>query len=85
MKEIRILGILLTDRTKDAPGVQHTLTKFGNSIKTRLGVHEVWDEYSDKYSLILLELTGDHLEWDKLESELLKFSGIQIQKINFEL
>ena len=85
MKEIRILGVMITDRVKDAPGVQKKLTQFGCSIKTRLGLHEVSEDYCSNYGLILLELTGDVSEWDKLESELLKFEGVQLQKISFDV
>jgi len=40
MNELRILGILIPDRVKDAVKIQEALTKYGCSIKTRLGLHE---------------------------------------------
>ena len=58
-KEIRILGVLITDRQKEAGKVQALLTKFGCSIKTRLGLHEVTDNLCSSSGLIILELTGD--------------------------
>ena len=85
MKELRILGVLVTNRTKDSTTVQHILTKFGCSIKTRLGLHEVTSDTCTNYGLILLELTGEKTEWDKLETELLKVEGVLTKKISFEL
>jgi hypothetical protein len=85
MKELRILGVMVTNRTKDSTTVQHILTKFGCSIKTRLGLHEVTSDTCTNYGLILLELTGEKAEWDKLEAELLKVEGVLTKKISFEL
>ena len=85
MKELRILGIFVSNRTKDAVLVQDTLTKFGCSIKTRLGLHEVNDNICTNYGLILLELTGDKTEWEKLEATLKKIEEVQVKKMDFEI
>ncbi len=84
MDEIRILGILIRDRQKEAGNVQALLTKFGCSIKTRLGLHEVSADNCSVTGLIILELTGDVKEMDKLELELLKLEGVETQKMKFE-
>jgi hypothetical protein len=83
MKEIVILGIHVTDRLKDATKVQELLTKFGCSIKTRLGLHEVTEEYCSTTGLIILELTGDPAEYAKLENELSAIRGIEVKKMIF--
>ncbi|MFC2096221.1 hypothetical protein ACFLQ3_00810 [Bacteroidota bacterium] len=82
-KETRILGILITDRQKEAGIVQNVLTKYGCSIKTRLGLHEATDDVCDTSGLLLLELTGDVSEMDKLENELVAVEGTQTQKMIF--
>lgn len=82
-KETRILGVLITDRQKEAGKVQSVMTKYGCSIKTRLGLHEVTDEFCSTSGLILLELTGDLSEMDKLEKELVAIEGAQTQKMVF--
>lgn len=82
-KETRILGILITDRQKEAGKVQNVLTKYGCSIKTRLGLHEVSDDVCSTSGLLLLELTGDKSEMDKLEKELVAIAGTQTQKMIF--
>lgn len=83
MGEIRILGLHITDRVKEALRVQDTLTKFGCSIKTRLGLHEVNEDYCSSNGLIILELTGDVSEMDKLEHELAKIDGLIVKKMVF--
>lgn len=82
-KETRILGVLITDRQQEAGKIQNVLTKYGCSIKTRLGLHEVTDEVSSTSGLLLLELTGNVSEMDKLENELLAVEGTQTQKMIF--
>ncbi len=82
-KETRILGILITDRKKEAGKVQNVLTKYGCSIKTRLGLHEVSDDVCSTSGLLLLELTGNLSEMDKLEKELVAIAGTQTQKMIF--
>ena len=68
-KENRILGVLITNRQKEAGKVQSVLTKYGCSIKTRLGLHEATDELYSTNGLILLELTGNVSEMEKLEQD----------------
>jgi len=83
MKEIRIIGIYVSNRLEASKQIQATLTKFGCSIKTRLGLHEVVDDHCSTSGLILLELTGDQGEALKLENELLKIQGVQLEKMIF--
>ena len=82
-KETRILGVLIIDRQQEAGKIQNVLTKYGCSIKTRLGLHEVTNEVSSTSGLLLLELTGNVSEMDKLENELLAVEGTQTQKMIF--
>ncbi len=83
MKEIRILGIYISNRVKDASNIQGILTKYGCSIKTRLGLHDVDNNQCSKSGIILLELFGNVDESIKLENELLKIEGLDVQKMIF--
>ena len=83
-KEIWILGIHISDRVKEAALVQPVLTKFGCSIRTLLGLHDVTEEFSSPTGMMLLELTGDPTEFPKLENELLKIEGLEVKKMIFE-
>ena len=84
IQEIWILGIHITDRVKEVSDVQSILTKFGCTIKTRLGLHEVKDDYCARSGLIILELTGSLEEFIKLENELLKVDGLIVKKMIFQ-
>ncbi|MDX9695577.1 MAG: hypothetical protein RBT49_07275 [Bacteroidales bacterium] len=83
-KEIRILGVLITDRQKEAGKVQTVLSKYGCSIKTRLGLHEVINDLCSSSGLIILELTGSTSDMDKLEKELKEIGGTQTQRMIFQ-
>jgi len=82
-KEIWILGIHISDRVGKAGLIQPVFTKFGCTIRTRLGLHDVTEEYSSPTGMILLELTGDPKEYVKLENELLKIEGLEVKKMVF--
>ncbi len=78
-----ILGVHVTDRVTDPKMVQPILTKFGCSIKTRLGLHANTVEMPSSKGLLLLELTGDPKEFMKLENELLSIEGLDVKKMVF--
>jgi hypothetical protein len=82
-KEIWILGIHISDRVKEAELIQPILTKFGCTIRTRLGLHDITEEFSSPTGMLLLELTGDPKEYVKLENELLKVEGLEVKKMIF--
>lgn len=83
MKEVRILGVMINDPSKGAERIQRILTKYGCSIRTRLGMHDMEEEYSAETGLMLLELTGDMQECIMLENELLDLDGVDVQKMVF--
>ncbi len=83
-KNIAILGISVYDRKKEVGEVQKVLTKFGCSIKTRLGMHEVSDDFCSKSGLIILELFGEVKDQEKLEKKLNAIEGVEVKKMVFE-
>jgi len=84
MQDTWILGVYIPERSNRIDEVQFLLTKFGCSIKTRLGLHEINEQEYSKSGLILLELTGDVKEFRKLEKELKKIEGLCIRKMIFK-
>jgi hypothetical protein len=83
MKEIRILGVMINEPSKDSEKIQNILTKYGCSIRTRLGMHDMDEEYATETGLMLLELTSDLQECLRLENELLELNGVDVQKMVF--
>ena len=84
MSEIRILGLYINERVKDSITIQNLLTRYGCSIKTRLGLHEVVNNYCSTSGLIILELCGETSEMDNLEKELNAVKSLQVRKMSFE-
>ena len=85
MKEIRILGLLITDRIKEAGRTQQTLTKYAHVIKSRLGFHEVSEDVCSRVGIIILQLAGDHGECNSLEQELSQIGGLELKRMIFSL
>jgi metal-responsive CopG/Arc/MetJ family transcriptional regulator len=85
MKELRIIGLLITDRIKEAGQTQQTLTKYAHVIKSRLGFHEVTEDVCSRIGVIILQLSGKREECDKLEEELGRIRGLEIQRMLFKL
>lgn len=84
MSEIRILGIRISNRSQVNLSVQNILTKYGCTIKTRLGLHEVVEDNCSPEGIILLELLGLETEMDLLEKELRNLPGVEVQKMIFQ-
>ncbi len=79
-----VLGVHITDRVHHAQVVQDLLTEYGCSIKTRLGLHEVSEEFCSPNGLILLEMAGDEKPVFELIEKLDAVEGVDIQKMVFE-
>lgn len=74
-----IIGIHLKDRSREAVGLQEVLTRYGCSIKTRIGLHDAADGQCAPGGVILLEVINKQ---DELIKEL---SGkFDVQTMRFE-
>jgi|SRR5450759_783008 hypothetical protein len=80
---IKVLGIKIIDRIKEAGLTQGILSQHATVITTRLGFHEVTDEVCSREAYIILHLNGDPADTDKLASELKKLEGIEIRELTF--
>ena len=63
---IKVLGIKIIDRIKEAGLTQGILSRHANVITTRLGFHEVTDEVCSREAYIILHLNGDPADSEKL-------------------
>jgi hypothetical protein len=80
---IKVLGIKIIDRIKEAGLTQGILSRHAHVITTRLGFHEVTDEVCSREAYIILHLNGDPTDTDKLTSELKALEGIEIREMAF--
>lgn len=78
--ESNFMIVKISKRTAKAPEVQAVLTKYGCSIKVRLGLHEAGDVCSDE-GILFLQLTGEKDEMKELEKTLKKMEGVQAKMV----
>lgn len=83
MKQMKIIGILIRDRVKEAGRTQEVLSKHAALINSRLGFHEVSDEVCSRVGVIVLQLSGETHQWKSLESDLKNIGGIEVQDMAF--
>jgi hypothetical protein len=79
--EIRIVGILVNNPGSRAEELQPLFSKFGCTIKTRLGLNV--DPKSES-ALMVLELFGDRNENEKLIASLNEVDDLQVQQMSFD-
>jgi hypothetical protein len=80
---IKILGIKITDRIKEAGMTQKILTRHSSAVITRLGFHEVTDEVCSREAYIILHLDGEKVESETLRSELEAIGGLELREARF--
>ncbi|MBE3084867.1 MAG: hypothetical protein IMZ64_01455 [Bacteroidetes bacterium] len=80
---IKVLGIKIIDRIKEAGLTQQILSRHNTIITTRLGFHEVTDEVCSREAYIILHLNGNPADSEELTSDLEALGGIEIREINF--
>jgi len=83
MSELRIIGLLITDRIKEAGKAQEVLTRYAHIIKSRLGFHEVSDSVCSRVGFIILQVIGNHEDFTNLINELNDIRGIEVQQMIF--
>ncbi len=80
---IKVLGIKIIDRIKEAGLTQNVLSMHASLITTRLGFHEVTDEVCSREAYIILHLNGDPAHFEKLKSDLGTIEGIDLREMTF--
>jgi hypothetical protein len=78
-----IVGIHVIDRNAHAVTAQSIFTEYDCQIKTRIGLHDVHDEYCSPNGLILLEML-DMPETYEMIGKLQTLEGIDLQTIEFD-
>ncbi|MCU0362000.1 MAG: hypothetical protein MUD02_07855 [Bacteroidales bacterium] len=80
---IKVLGIKIIDRIKEAGRTQEVLSRHASLITTRLGFHEVTDSVCSREAYIILHLNGNPDEAERLESGLKQVGGIELREMIF--
>ena len=80
-----ILGVQVTNRLQNVSEVQKVLSEYGCNIKTRLGLHDINENYCSTTGLLLMETYGDEKSILEMETKLRAIDGLVIQKMTFEM
>ncbi len=80
---IKVIGIKIIDRIKEAGLTQEILSRHAAVITTRLGFHEVTDSVCSREAYIILHLNGDPVVSEMLTKELHALGGIEIREMAF--
>jgi hypothetical protein len=76
-----IFGIHITNRVENVPALQATLTKYGCSIRTRLGIHDADATSCSPSGLVLVDVLDAELE--AFYAELQGLKGVGLQRMDF--
>ena len=76
-----VMGIQLLERTEESTNFQSVISKYGNIIQTRIGLHET---ALDSSGIIVLDFVDNaESKVEDLEKELSALGNINIQKMHF--
>ena len=81
MNSLTIMGIVVDKRTDAAPKVQEILTRYGDSILARFGLHDPGEEQD---GLITLNVRDEQSVIAKLMEELSSIEGVQVKSMEMK-
>ena len=77
-----IFGVHVTSRVESVPAVQAVLTKYGCSIRTRLGLHDANADSCSPSGLLIVDVFG--AEAEDFYRELQGLKGVDLQRMDFK-
>ena len=80
--DCNIMVVKIGARREDSPHIQEVLSRFGCSIRVRLGLHETHEVCSDE-GILILQLCGDIAEMEKLEAALNQMERVKAKMVVF--
>lgn len=78
-----IVGVHISDRARNAGGVQAVFTEFGCNIRTRVGLHDTDGTMCSPSGVVLLDVIGAQSECDAMVARLGAIEGVEVQKMVF--
>ncbi|HPT13686.1 MAG TPA: hypothetical protein PK796_02775 [Bacteroidales bacterium] len=85
MSQIRIIGLHIADRIKEAGNTQSVLARHSRIIRSRLGFHELNEDICSRNGIIILNLAGTVAEQDALVNDLKAIGGLEVREMSFDL
>ncbi len=78
MNRLGVMAILVDKRTVAAPKVQEILTRYGDSILLRVGMHDPGEE---QHGLITLNVRDKDEKINRLSGELEELQGVTVKTL----
>ncbi|PID93492.1 MAG: hypothetical protein CSA95_07410 [Bacteroidetes bacterium] len=85
MDNLRIVGILIKDRIKEAGKTQTILSEYGDIIRSRMGYHEVSEAVCSRIGLLILTLQGEEEAQKTMIEALTHIGGIEVKEMTFPI
>lgn len=79
-----IMAVLQENRVETATKVQEIFTRFGCTIRLRVGLHDAGIEFCSNSGLILLQLCGNRTEIEQMQDELKKVPHVKVKMMALE-
>lgn len=83
MQEV-VMAVSIDKRSTSAAAVQETLTKYGEMIQFRLGMHDLHIGQNNETGRILLQAAGEEEKIQALEKELTALDLVKVQAMVLE-
>lgn len=80
---VRVLGIKITDRIKEAGLVQKALSEHAAVVSTRLGFHELNDELCSREGFMIIHLAGHTDDCEEMAANLKGIEGLFVREMVF--
>lgn len=81
MQNFNLMGIVIENRTDNAPLVQEILTGYGSIIKMRIGLHDKPEINTGNNGFVILNLEDNQAEIEKLVDELSNIDGVRVRNV----
>jgi len=77
-----IIGIKVYSRIQNSNQLQKILSEYGCNIKTRLGLHDIPDNFCSESGIIILEFTGEKHSLESFLNSLQKVHDIKTDTLH---
>lgn len=81
MKKYNLMGIVIEDRRDFAPDVQKVLTRYGDVINMRIGLHDSPEKNNTNEGFIILSLIDDDIKVGEFMRELGNIESVRVKNI----
>ncbi len=77
-----LIGIIVKNRKENAVKLQRILTKYGNLIRTRLGINET--KLEREHGLVIIHAEGDKDKLENMLKEINSINGLKAKMMEIE-